>query len=154
MKKEKILISSCLVGDKVRYDGRSNQVDSLDELLEKYELVPFCSEVEGGLRVPRAPSEREGDRVINSLGKDVTKQYHLGAERALNICKYLGITKAILKDKSPACGVYEIYDGTFAHKKKKGEGTTTALLRENGITVYSEKDIPQLLNNSNFDADD
>ncbi len=154
MKKEKILISSCLVGDKVKYNGGDNKVSYIDALLEKYELVPFCSEVEGGLSVPRPPSEIKGNKVVNNRGKDVTYQYNKGAEKALNICKYLGITTAILKDGSPACGVYEIYDGTFTHTKKKGEGMTTALLRQNGITVYSEKDIPELLNNQNLVSDD
>ncbi len=154
MSKEKILISACLVGDKVRYDGGGKKTEYLDELIEKYDLVPFCSEVEGGLSVSRPASEIRGDRVINSNGKDVTAKYNKGAELALNLCKYLGITTAILKDRSPACGVSEIYDGTFKHKLIKGQGITTALLRDNGITVYSEKEISLLLNNSSSDARD
>ncbi len=142
---EKILISSCLVGDKTRYDGHGNYNPLVKELLEKYELVPFCSEVEGGLSIPRKPSERKGDRVINESGKDVTKYYLKGAELALNICKYLDIKIAILKENSPACGVHQIHDGNFKGKLINGEGTTTELLRKNGITVYSESEIPELL---------
>ena len=85
---EKILISACLVGDKTRYDGKSNYHPLIKELLQKYELVPFCSEVEGGLKTPRKPSEIIKDKVINSEGVDVTKNYKAGAELALNICKY------------------------------------------------------------------
>ena len=62
---EKILISACLIGDKTRYDGHSNYSPLIKELLEKYELVPFCSEVEGGLPTPRKPSERRKDKVLN-----------------------------------------------------------------------------------------
>ena len=142
---EKILISACLVGDKTRYDGHGNYNPLIKELLEKYELVPFCSEVEGGLPIPRKPSERKGDRVINNAGKDVTKNYQKGAEMALNICKYLDIKIAILKDHSPACGVHQIHDGNFSGKLIKGEGVTTELLRKNGITVYSESEISELL---------
>lgn len=142
---EKILISACLVGDKTRYDGHGNYNPLAKELLEKYELVPFCSEVEGGLSIPRKPSERKGDRVINESGKDVTKYYLKGAELALNICKYLDIKIAILKENSPACGVHQIHDGSFKGKLINGEGTTTELLRKNGITVYSESEIPELL---------
>ena len=142
---EKILISPCLVGDKTRYDGHGNYSPLVKELLEKYELVPFCSEVEGGLPTPRKPSERKGERVINSEGKDVTKQYRSGAELALNICKYLDIKIAILKENSPACGVHKIHDGTFSGKLINGEGTTTELLRKNGVKVLSENEIEELL---------
>ena len=99
---KKILISACLVGDKTKYDGKSNCTPKIKDLLEKYELVPFCPEVEGGLRIPRTPSERKDGKVISKGGKDVTRQFELGAQKALNICKYLGIEIAILKERSPS----------------------------------------------------
>ena len=142
---EKILISACLVGDKVKYDGHSNYNDKIKLLLEKYELVPFCPEVEGGLPTPRKPSERVKDRVKREDGKDVTKNYLAGADLALNICLYLGIKIAILKENSPSCGVHKIYDGSFSHKLIDGMGTTTELLRKKGITVISENEIDTLL---------
>ena len=142
---EKILISACLVGDKCKYDGHTNYTPLIKDLLEKYELVPFCPEVEGGLPTPRKPSERKGDKVINNAGKDVTRNFQLGAEKALNICKYLNIKIAILKENSPSCGVNQIYDGNFKNKLIKGEGVTTELLRKNGITVYTENQIEELL---------
>ena len=55
---EKILISACLVGDNTKYNGKNNLSDKIPLLLEKYELVPFCPEMEGGLKSPRKPSER------------------------------------------------------------------------------------------------
>ncbi len=142
---EKILISACLIGDKTRYDGKSNYHPLIKDLLQKYELVPFCSEVEGGLSIPRKPSEIVGERVINSEGKDVTKYYNKGAELALNICKYLDIKIAILKDGSPACGVHQIHDGHFKGHKIKGMGVTASLLVKNGIKVISEDEIETLL---------
>ena len=142
---EKILISACLVGDKTRYDGKGNYHPLVKELLEKYELIPFCSEVEGGLSIPRIPSEIKGDRVINKAGKDVTRNYQAGAEKALNICKYLDIKIAILKDGSPACGVHQIHDGNFTGRKIKGMGITASLLSKNGIKVISEDEIQTLL---------
>ena len=141
---EKILISACLVGDKCKYDGHTNYTPLIKDLLEKYELVPFCPEVEGGLPTPRKPSERKGDRVINNAGKDVTRNFQLGAEKALNICKYLNKI-AILKENSPSCGVNQIYDGNFNKKLIKGEGVTTELLRKNGVAVYTEDQIEELL---------
>ena len=142
---EKILISACLVGDKTRYDGKSNYHPLIKELLEKYELVPFCSEVEGGLKTPRLPSEIVKDKVINSEGKDVTRNYIDGAKKALMICQYLNIKIAILKDGSPACGVHEIHDGNFKGHKIKGMGITASLLSKNGIKVISEDEIETLL---------
>ena len=145
---EKILISACLVGDKCKYDGHSNYTPLIKDLLEKYELVPFCPEVEGGLPTPRKANEIKKDKVFNNAGKEVTKYFNEGAEKALNICKYLNIKVAILKERSPSCGVHEIYDGSFTNKKIKGEGVTTKLLRQNGITVYSEDEIEEFLKNN------
>lgn len=142
---EKILISACLVGDKVKYNGTDNYNEKIQQLLEKYELVPFCPEVEGGLSVPRKPSERVRDRVKMVDGRDVTRQFELGAEKALNICQYLGIKIAILKERSPSCGSYEIHDGSFSNKLIKGEGVTTELLKRKGITVLNEDEIDTLL---------
>ena len=142
---EKILISACLVGDKVKYDGHSNYNEKIKLLLEKYELVPFCPEVEGGLKTPRKPSERVKDRVKMEDGKDVTRNFENGAELALNICLYLGIKIAILKEGSPSCGSKKIYDGSFSHKLIDGEGVTTELLKRKGIKVISEDEIDTLL---------
>ena len=142
---EKILISACLVGDKVKYDGKDNYNDKIPLLLEKYELVPFCPEVEGGLSIPRNPSERVKDRVKMKDGRDVTHQYEAGAERALNICLYLGIKIAILKENSPSCGTHQIYDGTFSNRKISGMGVTAELLKRRGITIISEDEIDTLL---------
>ena len=142
---ERILISACLVGDNVKYDGGNNKNPLISKLLEKYELVPFCPEVEGGLPIPRHPCEQRGEQVVNDRDEDVTDEFNRGADLALNICLYLKITKAILKERSPSCGVHSIYDGTFSHKVIDGSGVTAALLKRKGITVYSEDEIPMLL---------
>ena len=142
---EKILISACLVGDNVKYNGGNNLSPKIDALLEKYELIPFCPEVEGGLSTPRSPAERINGRVINQDGEDVTDSYMRGAELAFNICLYLKIKKVILKEKSPSCGSKIIYDGSFSHKEIPGMGVTAEYLKEKGIEVYSEDDIDSLL---------
>lgn len=142
---EKILISACLVGDNVKYNGGNNLSPKIDALLEKYELIPFCPEVEGGLPTPRSPAERIGDSVINQDGEDVTDAYNRGAELAFNICLYLKIKKVILKEKSPSCGSKIIYDGSFSHKEIPGSGVTAEYLKKKGIEVFSEDDIDSLL---------
>ncbi len=142
---EKILISACLVGEKTRYDGGSNEFPLLAELSKKYELVPFCPEVEGGLPTPRDPAEIKSNLVVTSTGKDVTKEYDLGAQKALQACKFFGIRIAILKDGSPACGSRHIRDGSFKGNKIEGLGVTARLLIANGIKVYADTDSLEFL---------
>lgn len=142
---EKILISACLVGDKCKYDGKSNYTPLIEELLKKYELVPFCPEVEGGLPTPRHPSEIQKDVVRMDNGKNVTKNFVTGAELAYNICMYLGIKVAILKENSPSCGSHNVYDGSFTHKLIKGKGITASYLERKGIRVISEEEIDSFL---------
>jgi uncharacterized protein YbbK (DUF523 family) len=137
---EKILISACLVGEKCRYDGGENPFPFAEELAKKYELVPFCPEVAGGLSTPRDPAEIRKNSVVTATGKDVSAAYNAGAEAALKACKYFGIRIAILKDNSPSCGPRHIDDGNFTHTHIEGLGVTARLLIANGIKVYAETD--------------
>ncbi len=142
---DKILISACLLGEHCRYDGKEEKNPLIEELNKYFDLVPFCPEVEGGLPTPRIPSEIKSGRVYNKKGENVTKEFNLGAEKALQLCRFLNIHICILKDKSPSCGVYEIYDGTFTNKLKKGQGVTASLLSSVDYWVMSEDDIPSLI---------
>ena len=142
---EKILISACLLGDNTRYDGGNNRSPYIDRLMEHYELVPFCPVVEGGLSVPRMPAERRGNYVRTETGKDVTRAYLRGAEKAIQICSYFGIKTAILKENSPACGVHQIHSGRFDGKKVPGQGVTAEFLAKKGIRLLSEDEIPGFL---------
>lgn len=142
---EKILISACLVGDNTKYNGGNNLHPLIDQLLLKYDLVPFCGEQQGGLGTPRRPSEIINGKVINDRGKDMTSHYIDGAKKALAICQYLNIHIAILKENSPMCGVNNIYDGTFTNKKINGQGILTQLLIKNNIKVYNENNIKELI---------
>ena len=142
---EKILISACLVGDKVNYKGEANPCPHLDELCEKYDLLVFCPEVQGGLKIPRLPNEIREDKVIRKDGKDVTREFNAGAHQALQICQYLGIRKAVLKENSPSCGTHQIHDGHFQGRKVPGMGVTAKYLQEHGVEVFSENEIEKLL---------
>jgi len=150
---EKILISACLVGEPVRYDGKQKRVGHL--LIQEWEsrgiLVPFCPEVAGGLPVPRPAAQivnGEGRDVLGqkawartSTGEDVTRKFIHGAEAALDLVRTNAIKIAILKEKSPSCGSAWIYDGTFENRLIQGMGVTTAVLRANGVLVFSENEI-------------
>ncbi len=137
----KALISACLLGQACRYDGRSKPCQKALELTESFDLIPFCPECMGGLSTPRPPAEIRGDAVINAEGQNVTEQYRKGAEEALRLCKMLGITKAILKAKSPSCGKGAVYDGSFTRTLISGDGITAALLSAHGIEVLTEEDL-------------
>ncbi len=139
---EKIIVSACLLGEACRYDGKSKPCEKVIELDKRYEIIPVCPEVFGGLSTPRPPSEMQKDgRFINSKGEDVTCNYRKGAEETLRIAKANNCTLAVLKEKSPSCGVHSRYDGTFTRTLINDSGITASLLRENGITVLSEEDI-------------
>ena len=135
--KEKILVSSCLLGLNCRYDGGNNYSKEVEEFLKNYEIIPICPEIMGGLPTPRTPSERQADRVINKDGKDVTEQYKKGARECLFLAQKYDVKKALLKLRSPSCGSKEIYDGTFSHTIIEGDGVTAELFKKNGIEVIS-----------------
>lgn len=141
---EKLLISACLLGDNTKYNGKNNKID-LSKILSCYELYKVCPEVDGGLSIPRDPSEIKDDKVISNKGLDVTSNYFAGAKHALDICKKYNIKKALLKEKSPSCGKNYIYDGTFSSTLIKGMGVTAKLLTQNGISVFSEHEIDKLI---------
>ena len=145
---DKILISACFLGERVRYNGEVKPL--LSVLVQKWQkqgrLMAICPEVISGLPVPRAPAEIEQStkKVLTIESVDVTEQFDKGAELALRLCQRHNIRLALLKESSPSCGSSNIYDGTFSQQKIIGEGVTTKLLRENGIKVFSEGTIKEL----------
>ncbi len=144
-------MSACLLGERCRYDGALK--DDISETLQLLGLTPVavCPEVLGGLAVPRPPSEiRNGSgrdvwlfsaAVINKEGRDVTNEFMLGAVKTLSVAMKQGIKFAVLKSKSPSCGVHEIYDGDFSGRLVEGMGVCAYLLWVNGIVVMDEKDL-------------
>ena len=155
----KILISSCLLGEDVRYDGDNSSIaytnsftflekETFMDILCENDIYSFCPEVSGGLKVPREPSEiisREKPFLVkNKKGEDVTINFLLGAKNTLDLCLNEDIKVALLKSKSPSCGNEMIYDGTFSNNLVKSEGLTAKLLNENGIEVFNETQIKQL----------
>ena len=142
--KKTILISACLLGVSCRYDGQSKPSEEALALAEKYNLVPVCPEIYGGLSTPRTPSERIGDRTMMRDGTDVTENYQRGAEVALLLYRSLGCDCALLKAKSPSCGKGEIYDGSFSGKLTERDGVTAELLIKEGIAVFTELEITDM----------
>ncbi|MBL0610974.1 DUF523 domain-containing protein [Aeromonas jandaei] len=150
----RVLVSACLLGQPVRYDGQSKGIvsDWLSALGAEGRVLAFCPEVAGGLPTPRPPAERQGDRVVTASGLDVTEEFDRGAELALKICQAEGIRFALLKEGSPSCGSGRIYNGRFEGVSMAGEGKTTALLRRHGIAVFSEDQLAELASALSLDA--
>ena len=151
---EKILVSRCLLGHRVRYDGgASGPFDLLEQWIAEDRVVPLCPEVAGGLPTPRAAAEIPGGQgaqvldgtaaVITTDGEDVSAQFLDGARQALELVQKHGIRVAVLKANSPSCGNRLTYDGTFSGVKVSGEGVTAALLTRHGVQVFSELELPQ-----------
>ncbi|MCI5840028.1 MAG: DUF523 domain-containing protein [Peptoniphilaceae bacterium] len=143
----KVLISKCLLGINCKYNGKNNYKKEIKTKLFGIEFIGICPEVEGGLSIPREPSEQVKDKVITVSGKDVTKFFYKGAEIALKKAKIENIKYAILKSKSPSCGNKYVYDGTFSNKLIKKDGITCKILKENGIIIFDENDLDRFEKN-------
>ena len=157
VQKNLILISACLIGDYVRYDGKNKLINHpiLKAWLEQDLIVSICPEVAGGLEVPRPPAEIRRvtintensqsikTKVLTKQSQDVTAAFTNGAQKALAVCLKHNIKLAILTEGSPSCGSSLINDGYFRSKKIPGEGITTALLRKNNIKVYNQKQLEE-----------
>ena len=133
------------MGINCRYNGKSEIVKELEELKNKYNLIPVCPEIYGGLKTPRNPAERVNDKVLTNNGEDVTEEYTKGAEEILKLAKFYDCKYAILKERSPSCGFGRIYDGTFSKTTIDGNGVTADLLAKNGVKIIGESKIQELL---------
>lgn len=142
---ENLLISACLLGIACRYDGKSVKGVDIDALRKKYNLIPVCPEIYGGLPTPRTPSERQGEKTMMKDGTDVTENYLRGARIAYELCLEFDCKKALLKERSPSCGSGKIYDGSFSGTLVDGDGVTSEYLKSFGISVFGESEVDKLL---------
>jgi uncharacterized protein YbbK (DUF523 family) len=107
----RILVSACLLGEKVRYDGGHKRDLLLMETLGPFvEWVRVCPEVDGGLPVPREAMRLEGDPkrprlVTNRTGIDHTERMERWAKTRLEELSGLDLRGYICKKDSPSCGM-------------------------------------------------
>lgn len=140
MSSHRFLASACLCGIACRYDGGNVPHPEIEKLHEEGRAIPVCPELLGGLSAPRPPCEILAGRVLNAAGGDDTAAFHAGAAKILDMARELGITRAVLKDKSPSCGNRLIYDGSFSGRVVPGMGIAAALLSANGIEIFPDHD--------------
>ena len=137
------MISACLLGIPCRYDGRHSSCPHLINFLGSIHFIPFCPEQMGGLPTPRSPADIKGGdgcdilsgkaRLINTDGDDVTKAFIKGAEAALNVARLAGSSIAVMKDKSPSCGLRTPY---CEKTSGFGMGVAAALFESSGIRIF------------------
>ena len=131
----KYAVSSCLLGENCKYSGGNNKNEELLAFLADKEVISICPEVLGGLPTPRACAEIQGERVVNTEGRDVSEAFRKGAEEAIRIIREFGADLVITQPRSPSCGKGIIYDGSFTGTLIKGNGIFVQLLEQSGITV-------------------
>jgi uncharacterized protein YbbK (DUF523 family) len=144
------IISACLCGINCKYNGGNNFNPYFLEMLIHGEVIPMCPEQLGGLPTPRTACEIHGGTgadllagravALTRTGKDVTAAFLKGAQEVLNIAVQVDAKGAILKSRSPSCGVGMIYDGTFTGRMMSGDGVTAAMLKQHGIKVWNEQE--------------
>lgn len=153
---EFVLVSACLLGEAVRYNGGDMRCDHV--ILRQWQrdgrVVAVCPEVAGGLPIPRPRAEIAGAagglkvlagiaKVVDSNGRDVSAHLIGGAERALELARARHIRVAVLKEGSPSCGTGFVFDGTFTDTRVNGPGVTATLLQQAGVHVFSEAQLAE-----------
>ena len=148
---EPILVSACLLGLPTRYDGATKRSQAALDWLARENLlpIPVCPEQLAGLPTPREQTRfSSGDgqsviaghgEVVSITGTNMNQTFLKGARETLFIARLTGCRRALLKERSPSCGVHRIHCG---EDLVDGNGVTTALLIDAGIAVMSETDLP------------
>ena len=153
----RVMVSSCLLGQPVRYNAADapSDKDILSRWQNEGRLVHFCPEISVGFPIPRPPAETVGGdgslvllgeaRVLEDTGADVTELFVTGAQKAVDYAKRNRVQVAILTDGSPSCGSTYVYDGSFEGGTVPGKGVTATLMEQNGIRVFSENQLDEAI---------
>ncbi len=147
-----IIVSACLAGIKCRWNGENDVNEKIKEMVERGDAIAACSELLGGLTIPRKSAgiyDGLGEDVLNNKatvrtiddGEDLTEHFLKGANEFLKIAKSKNIKEAVLRTPSPSCGCGKTWqlDDKFVNHVVDGDGVTAALLKKNGIKVYTEE---------------
>ena len=131
----KIMVSACLAGINCKYDGKNNRSEKVVRLMEENEVILICPEQMGGLPTPRVPSEIRDGVVMNKIGENVDHEFRAGAQMALEIALKEKPDLIVLQSRSPSCGVWSRYDGSFTGTIIPGAGVAAQLLMDHGFNV-------------------
>jgi uncharacterized protein YbbK (DUF523 family) len=136
--REVAVVSACLVGVRCRHDGGQRRHDGALERLGDVELLPLCPEVLARFGVPRPTItlEADGRRAVDARGRDVTAELEAGARLGDLFATEAGATRALLKERSPSCGVAQVHGPSGL---VDGQGLFTARLVRRGLPIVSEE---------------
>jgi len=135
----KILVSACLLGRNCKYNGGNNYKTAVAEFVKDKEVLEVCPEL--ALGCPRVPMEIRGGRLVTADGRDVDSLVRSEVKRIMEEITAEEISCAILKSRSPTCGVHQVYDGSFSGKLVPGMGVLAQALKDAGIEVVDCEDI-------------
>lgn len=136
---KKIIVSACLLGENCKYSGGNNYDPRVAEFVQGREVILVCPEVLAGLGIPRTPIEICNGRVISREGVDVDDAIRTAVAQILEQLKNETIDCAVLKARSPTCGVRQVYDGTFTGTLVDGSGVLAQALRSAGYEVMDNE---------------
>lgn len=139
----KILVSACLLGRNCKYNGGNNLNPQVVELLKDHVAVEVCPELMAGLGVPRTPIEIVDGEVKDRNGNCVDAALRRSVDMILSQVRREGIRYAILKSRSPTCGVRQVYDGSFTGTLVDGAGVLAQALMDAGCQVFDSEDLPE-----------
>lgn len=153
------MVSACLLGVRCRYDGEDAFLRDLVKVVVSECIIPFCPEQMGGLPTPRPPARMYGGdgldvldgkaRMVNESGEDVTGPFTKGAREALRLARLAGSHVAVVKERSPSCGLNTPYcdipDGLAV-------GVTAALFKKHGFHVFEAGSTKKFPEDDFFDA--
>lgn len=134
----KVLVSACLLGENCKYNGGNNRDEKVIAYLKDKEVVAVCPEKLLG--IPRIPMEIVNGKLINKDGVEVDGAVRQAISEIMDTLRTEPVDMAILKSRSPTCGVRQVYDGTFSGTLIDGAGVLTQALQKAGIpTVDAEE---------------
>ena len=139
----KIIVSACLLGENCKYNGGNNLDEQVVKFLEGREVIPVCPEVLAGLGIPRTPIEIQDGMVVDRNGNRVDEAIRAAVAEILLALKDEEIDCAVLKSRSPTCGVHQIYDGSFNGTLVDGAGVLAQALMDAGYPVVDAEEVPQ-----------
>lgn len=138
----KILVSACLLGRNCKYNGGSNYCEKVVQLAKERDVLPVCPEVLAGMPVPRTPIEIVNGVVTDRNGNVVDTAIRKAVAHVMALIEEEKIEYAILKARSPTCGVHQIYDGSFSGTLIDGAGILAQALIDAGYRVIDDEQMP------------
>ena len=138
---KKILVSACLLGENCKYNGGNNLCPAVVTFCEGKEVIPVCPETQAGYGCPRTPIEIVNGVLLDRNGNNVDAPMRKAIADILDSIQQQDIECAILKSRSPTCGVRQVYDGTFSGKLVDGSGLFAQALKDAGYKVIDSEEV-------------